>query len=119
MVQIMIADDSAAMRMALSETISRSNHELIAECKDSIETLEKFKLLNPDLLFLDWEMPKTDGFTVLKEIKKINPNAKIIMVTAHDDMALIENCIKQGALAYITKPFDSEKILEAISFATE
>ena len=119
LVQIMIADDSAAIRKALSEIVLKVNHEVIAECENSDETLEKFKSKNPEIVFLDWEMPKVDGLTMLKEMKKINPNAKIIMITAHENMSLIENCIKEGAIAYIIKPFDDEKIYDAISFAME
>ena len=71
------------------------------------------------MLLLDIAMPKKDGVETLIQIMKSNPNAKVIMITAHYDMELIENCINIGALAYISKPFSSDDILHSISYALE
>ena len=115
----MIADDSESVRLTLRDMIEAGKHKVVAEAVDGIDTLEKFDSIKPDVLFLDVAMPKKDGMETLIELMKNDSKSKVIMVTAHDDMDLIENCIKAGALAYITKPFSTDDILNAISFAFE
>ena len=119
MANVMIADDSESVRLTLRDMIEAGKHKVVAEAVDGIDTLEKFDSIKPDVLFLDVAMPKKDGMETLIELMKNDSKSKVIMVTAHDDMDLIENCIKAGALAYITKPFSTDDILNAISFAFE
>ena len=115
----MIADDSESVRYTLRDMIEAGKHKVVAEAVDGIDTLEKFDSIKPDVLLLDVAMPKKDGIETLIELMKSNPKPKVIMITALDDMELIENCIKLGALAYITKPFNTDDILNAISYVFE
>ena len=117
MANVMIADDSESVRLTLRDMIEAGKHKVVAEAVDGIDTLEKFDSIKPDILFLDVAMPKKDGMETLIELMKSNPKPKVIMITELDDMEIIENCIKAGALAYITKPFNTDDILNAISFA--
>jgi len=119
MANVMIADDSEQVRLTIRDMVEAGKHKVVAEAVDGIDTLEKFDSIKPDILFLDVAMPKKDGMETLIEIMKSNPKSKVIMITALDDMELIQNCIKVGALAYITKPFNTDDILQAISFAFE
>ena len=119
MARVMIADDSETVRSTLRDMLEAGKHKVVAEAVDGIDTLEKFTSTKPDVLLLDIAMPKKDGMETLIELMKYNPKAKVIMITAHDDMELIENCVKVGALAYITKPFDTDDILQAVSYACE
>ncbi len=119
MARVMIADDSEAVRLTLKDMVSIGKHELVAEAGDGVETIEKFTASKPDVLLLDVAMPRKDGLTVLKEIKKTYPNAKIIIITALEDMTMVQDCVAAGALAYIMKPFDVEKVLQSISFAVQ
>lgn len=119
MARVMIADDSDSVRLTLKDMIQAGKHEVVAEAIDGIDALEKFDSLKPDVLLLDVAMPKKDGMETLVELMKYHPRAKVVMITAHDDMDLIENCIKLGALAYITKPFNTDEILHVISYAFE
>ena len=119
MARIMIADDSELVRSALRDMLESGKHQVISEAIDGVDTLEKFNSAKPDVLLLDIAMPKKDGVETLIQIMKSNPEAKVIMVTAHYDMELIENCIKIGALAYISKPFNIDEILQSISYAFE
>jgi len=119
MAGVMIADDSESARLALRDMVEAGKHKVVAESVDGIDTLEKFDSIKPDVLLLDVAMPKKDGMETLVEIMKYNPKAKVIMITAHDDMNLIEKCTKAGALAYVTKPFNTDDILQAISYAFE
>jgi len=119
MARVMIADDSESVRLTLRDMLESGKHKVVAESVDGIDTLEKFDSVKPDVLLLDIAMPKKDGIETLVELMKYNPKAKVIMITAHDDMDLIENCTKAGALAYVTKPFNTDDILQAISYAFE
>ncbi len=115
MARIMIADDSDSIRMVLRDIVDIGHHELVAEAINGFETVEKFNKTKPDLLLLDMAMPKKDGITALKEILDKNPNAKIIMITASDNISTMTECINAGALAYLLKPFNFEDVLKTIT----
>ncbi len=117
MANVMIADDSEQVRSTLRDMIEAGKHKVVAEAVDGIDTLEKFDSVKPDVLLLDVAMPKKDGMETLIELMKKDSKPKVIMITAHDDMELIENCMKAGALAFITKPFNTDEILQAVSYA--
>ncbi len=119
MARVMIADDSESVRGTLRDMIETGKHKVVAEAIDGIDTLEKFDSIKPDVLLLDVAMPKKDGMETLIELMKNDSKPKVIMITGHDDMDLIQNCIKVGALAYITKPFNTDDILNAVSYAFE
>ena len=76
---------------------------------------KNIKKLHPDLVTMDITMPEMDGITALKEIKKINPNAKIIMCSAMGQQAMVIDAIQAGAKDFIVKPFQADRVLEAIS----
>ena len=113
----MISDDSDAIRMVLKDALEIGHHEVVAEAINGIEAVERFNEVKPDVLLLDIAMPKKDGADALKDIIKTNPGAKVIMITASDNLKTINECISTGALAYILKPFDFEEVLKAIDKA--
>ena len=115
----MIVDDSEAIRNLLKDMLVVGKHEVVAEAVDGIDAIEKFNTIKPDVILLDVAMPKKDGLATLKEIKKTNLNAKVIMVTVRDEMDMIQDCVAAGALAYVFKPFDTEEVLKSISFVLE
>jgi len=113
----MIADDSDAIRLVLKDILSIGEHEVLTEATDGAEAVDFYQEHTPDILLLDLAMPKKDGFTVVKEIMQIDPNAKIILITASDDQKVINQCLEQGASSYISKPFDFNVVLKAITNA--
>jgi len=115
MARVIIADDSDAIRMVLKDVLEIGHHELVAEAINGIEAVEKFNEKKPDLLLLDLAMPKQDGLDTVKQIIATNPNAKIIMITASDNLKTMQECLKAGALAYVLKPFDFDQVLKIIS----
>jgi len=117
MARVMIADDSISVRNILRDMLEAGKHQVVAEAVDGDDTLVKFNSTKPDVLLLDIAMPKKDGMQTLIEIMKYNPKARVIMLSALDEMELIENCVKAGALAYLTKPFHTDEILKSISDA--
>jgi two-component system chemotaxis response regulator CheY len=115
MVRIMIADDSDAIRLVLRDILAIGNFDKIIEAVDGAEAVDYYSKNRPDILLLDLAMPKKDGYTVVKEIMQIDPNAKIILITASDDQKVINQCLEAGATTYISKPFDFNGVLKAIN----
>ena len=115
MARIMIAEDYDATRLLLKDLLHIGHHELVAETKDGVETIEKFNLVHPDVLLLDISMPKKDGVSVLREIMSSDHEAKIIMITADENFSTIHQSTLEGAQAYIIKPFYFMDVLNAIT----
>ena len=115
MANIMIADDSDAIRLVLNDILAIGKHTIVAEAKNGEEAIDLFFKFSPDLLLLDLAMPKKDGLSVVKEIMEKNSQAKIILITASDDQKIINQCIQLGASSYISKPFDLNNILKQIN----
>src|SRR2546430_8380764 len=114
MARVMIADDYTETRMFLRDLLVISNHEVVAEAADGPEAVEKFKATRPDIVLLDLAMPKMDGLSVLREIKKMDENAKVILLTASGNLKTINECVQAGAVTYILKPFKIEDLSNAI-----
>jgi len=115
MAKIMIADDSDAIRLVLKDILSIGKHEVLTEAADGAEAVNFYQEHTPDVLLLDLAMPKKDGLTVVKEIIQKDPNAKIILITASDDQKIINQCLEYGASSHISKPFDFNVVLKAIT----
>jgi len=111
----MIADDSDAIRLVLKDILSIGEHEVLSEAADGAEAVTFYQEQTPDVLLLDLAMPKKDGLTVVKEIMQLDPNAKIILITASDDQKTINQCLDHGASSHISKPFDFNAVLNAIT----
>ena len=112
---MVIADDSDGIRMVLRDILEIGKHELVGEATNGIEAVQLFIDTKPEILLLDMAMPKKDGLTAIREIIKINPKAKIIMITATDNQNTIKDCISAGARAYILKPFNFQDVLKTIT----
>ncbi|NLM56242.1 MAG: response regulator [Clostridiales bacterium] len=114
MARIMIVDDAAFMRITIKNMLKRSNHEVVGEAENGLVAIERYKELKPDIVTMDITMPEMDGITSLREIMKIDPNAKVIMVTAMGQEAMVRDAILSGAKGFIVKPFKEEDIISAI-----
>ena len=114
MSKILIADDSLFMRMLLKDLLPKKYQ--IVEADSGAKTLEQFENEEPDLVLLDVIMPgrEQEGVLILKEIMKVHPQAKVIMITAVGQAAVREECKKLGAKDYIIKPFEQKQIIEAV-----
>jgi two-component system chemotaxis response regulator CheY len=115
MPKILVTDDAAFMRMMIKSTIEKLGNYSIIEAVDGNDAIEKYKVEQPDLVLLDVTMPNLDGIGALKGIKKIDPNAKIVMCSAMGQEAIVVEAIKLGALDFIVKPFKAERINKTIS----
>jgi len=103
---VVIADDSALIRFQLSDILSELGFEILGEASNGNEAVLLYKNLKPDFVTLDIVMPEKDGPQALDEIKTIDPNAKVIMITALGKQEVVKDCIKRGASDFIVKPFN-------------
>ena len=113
MARILIVDDAAFMRMRCSKLLVENGHEVM-EATNGAEALEKYKECRPDCVLLDITMPKMDGIVALQEILKIDPSARVAMVTALGQKSIVMNAIKAGARDFVTKPFDGDRVLDTV-----
>ncbi|WP_054028977.1 response regulator [Bacillus sp. FJAT-28004] len=112
--RILIVDDAAFMRMMIRDILSKNGYEVVGEAQDGAQAVEKYKELKPDLTTMDITMPEMDGISALKEIKKIDGNAKVIMCSAMGQQAMVIDAIQAGAKDFIVKPFQADRVIEAI-----
>jgi len=115
--RILIVDDAAFMRMMIKDILTKNGYEVVAEAADGRQAVELFKEHAPDLVTMDITMPEMDGITALKEIKTIKGDAKVIMCSAMGQQAMVIDAIQAGAKDFIVKPFQADRVLEAISKA--
>jgi len=120
MANFLVADDAKIMRMNLGKMLTELGHNVIAEAKDGNEAITLYKKHQEeiDIVTMDITMPEVngieDGIMAAKEIIKVNPTAKIIMVTSHSDQRKVLEAIKAGAANYLVKPIKKTKLEEVI-----
>ena len=117
MAKIMIVDDTAFMRMMLREIITDCGFEVIAEAENGKEAVQFFRQYRPELVTMDITMPEMDGIAALKEIKRIDPMARVIICSAMGQKDRVVDAITSGAADFIVKPFQREKVLETLAKA--
>lgn len=113
--RILVVDDAAFMRMMIKDILLKNGYEVVGEANDGLQAIEKFKELKPDLVTMDITMPEMDGIAALKEIKSMDANAKVIMCSAMGQQAMVIDAIQAGAKDFIVKPFQADRVIEAIS----
>lgn len=112
--RILIVDDAAFMRMMLKGIFDKSGYIVAGEAQNGLEAVEKYQELQPDLVTMDITMPDMDGITAVKKIKEIDPNANIIMCSAMGQQGMVIDAIQSGAKDFIVKPFQQDRVIEAI-----
>jgi len=115
--RILIVDDALFMRKMLADILKKEGFEICGEAENGKEAIEKYKELRPDIVTMDIVMPKMeeiDGIGAVREIIKFDPQAKIIMVSAMGQHALVVEAIQAGAKDFIVKPFQPSRVVEAV-----
>ncbi|MFQ5660206.1 MAG: response regulator [Gammaproteobacteria bacterium] len=115
MATVLTVDDSASMRQMVSFTLKGAGYEVI-EAVDGVDALEKAKSSNPDLVLADVNMPRMDGITLIKELRKL-PDYKftpMLMLTTESTADKKMEGKSAGATGWLVKPFDPDKLLETI-----
>lgn len=112
--KVLVVDDAAFMRMMIKDILSKNGYEIVGEAENGQKAVEKYQELKPDLTTMDITMPEMDGITAVKEIKKMDPAAKVIMCSAMGQQAMVIEAIQSGARDFIVKPFQPDRVLEAV-----
>ncbi len=113
MAKILIVDDAEFLRVRISKMLGGGNE--IIEADNGARAVERYKDAHPDLVLMDITMPEMDGLTALKEIRAFDPKARVIMLTALGQESVVLEAVKSGARDFIVKPFERERVLNAIN----
>lgn len=120
MARVLVVDDALFMRRMLSDILKKEGIEICGEAENGKDAIDKYQQLKPDLVTMDIVMPKIeeiDGIGAVKEIVKLDAQAKIIMVSAMGQHSLVVEAIQAGAKDFVTKPFQPSRVIEAVKRA--
>lgn len=115
--KVLVVDDSALMRKIVVKNIREAGFEVeFVEASDGKEGLEKFQGGGIDVVLSDWNMPNMDGLTMVKEIRKLDPDKKvpIIMITTEGSADKVKEAVLAGANNYLAKPFTPDRLREKL-----
>lgn len=114
---ILICDDAAFMRMMIKDILTKNGYNVVGEAENGAKAVEKYTEVKPDLVMLDITMPEMDGIQALKKIKELDPGACVIMCSAMGQQAMVIESIQSGARDFIVKPFQADRVIEAVKKA--
>ena len=113
--KVLIVDDAAFMRMMLKDILQKNDFEVVAEAENGKVGVVVYQKFKPDIVTMDITMPEMNGIDAVKAIKALDANAKIVMVSAMGQQPMVIEAIQAGANDFIVKPFQPERVIEAIS----
>jgi len=114
MAKVLIVDDAAFMRMMIKDILEKNDFEIIGEASNGVMAVDMYKKEKPDVVTMDITMPDMDGIEAVKQIKAFDPDAKVIMCSAMGQQSMVMDAIRAGAKDFIVKPFQADRVLEAI-----
>ncbi len=116
MKKLLIVEDEKMIRQGIKIMVMRSQVPIseIIECKNGLEALEVIKTQSIDVMITDIRMPKMDGITLVKEIKKLPNMPKVIVISGYDDFSYAVELLRSGAKEYLLKPVERDKLTEAL-----
>ncbi len=112
--RIMIVDDASFIRLALGKILMEDHHEIVGEAATGVEAIETYKKVRPDLVTMDITMPDMDGIDALRGILAFDPDAKVVMCSAMGQQTKVFASIEAGAKDFIVKPFEADRVKEAV-----
>ncbi|MCX7970457.1 MAG: response regulator [Negativicutes bacterium] len=115
MARIMLADDASFMRLVLREILTAAGHTVVAEAENGIDAVKIYMAVRPELLVLDITMPFMDGLRALREIRSRDSDARVLMCSAMGQKRMVEEAMQLGAVGFVVKPFDRQKVLDEIN----
>lgn len=116
---VLIVDDAAFMRMAIRKILEANGFQVVGEAENGSVGLLKYKEHQPDIVTLDITMPEMDGIQALKAIRQLNPNAKVVMVSAMGQEHMVKEAVLGGAKSFIVKPFKEEHVVTTLKKIAE
>ena len=115
--KVLVVDDAAFMRMMIKDIMTKNGYEVVGEAANGAEAVVKYKELQPDVVTMDITMPEVDGIQALRQIKSMDSNAKVLMCSAMGQQSMVIEAIQAGARDFIVKPFQAERVIEALQKA--
>lgn len=115
--KVLIVDDAAFMRIKLKDILEKNGYDVIGEAQNGNEAVIKYNELKPDVVTMDITMPEKDGVDALKEIKQADNDAIVLMCSAMGQQTMVMDAIRAGAVDFIVKPFDTERVIKALDKA--
>ncbi len=112
--RVLVADDARFMRQLIREIIEPEGFEVVGEAADGRAVVEEFSRLQPDVITMDIVMPKRSGIDAAKEILALDPGARIVMVSALGQEALVMEALQAGAADYVVKPFKPDAVIATL-----
>ena len=116
---ILICDDAAFLRRMIKDILVKNGYNIAGEAENGVKAVEKYQETKPDLVLMDITMPEMDGIQALKKIKAIDANASVVMCSAMGQQAMVIESIQSGARDFIVKPFQPDRVIEAVKKAVE
>ncbi len=116
--RVLVVDDAKFMRHLIKNILVEIGCEVVGEATDGKEALEKYKELSPDVVTMDIVMPNVSGIDALKDIRAADPNAKVVMISAIDQREPLMEALKLGAVDYVVKPFEKDRVAQAMQRVT-
>ena len=113
--RVMLVDDAAFMRMMLKNILEKEGYEIVTEAVNGNDAVAKYQEFKPDVTLMDITMPDKDGIQASKEIKGLDPDAKIVICSAMGQQAMVIEAIQAGCRDFIVKPFDASRVLMAVN----
>lgn len=114
MAKVLVVDDAAFMRLRCSKLLTENGFE-VSEAENGVQAVAKYQATKPDCVLMDITMPEMDGLGALKEIRRVDPQAKVAMVTAMGQQTIVIEALKAGAKDFIIKPFQPDRVLAAVN----
>ncbi len=109
--RILIVDDASFMRTVLKDIVKTNGlASQVIEAADGVEGVRNYQKYKPDLVIMDINMPKADGIQALRAIMKLDPHAKVVMVSSVEQKEIVQDAIRLGARDYVVKPFDRSSV---------
>lgn len=112
--RVLVVDDAKFMRHMLKNILVGMGCEVVGEAGDGKEACKMYGELSPDVVTMDIVMPEVSGIEALKQIRSSDPNAKVVMISAIDQREPLMEALKLGAADYVVKPFEKERVEEAM-----
>jgi two-component system chemotaxis response regulator CheY len=111
---VLVCDDAIFMRTMISDILTTAGFQVIGEAETGREAVDRYKELKPDLVTMDIVMPDMGGIEAVREICKVDPDAKVLMCSAMGQQALVVEAVQAGAKDFVVKPFQPSRVLEAV-----
>lgn len=115
MKRLLIVDDALFMRKMLCDVAAEAGWEVVGEAANGLEAVAMYDRLRPDLVTMDLVMPEMGGLEALRRIRADNPQARVVVVTALDQKQALMDSIREGAIDFIVKPFERQRVLKLLT----